>query len=115
MKIEAIEEFDENHDPFMPIVTNVRSLQPKNKSLKSVWVNSLGQNTVTVKGNQMIVSGPDFDEAQVIAKQLSSGVSRLATLNGRQVLISFSSTMVNVNQQQQQEQLQQQTAQKSQK
>ena len=48
-------------------------------------VNSLGQNTVTFKGNEMIVSGPDFDEAQVIAKQLSSGASRLATLNGRQV------------------------------
>ena len=140
----------------MPIVTNVRSLQPENESLKLIReaieeineilaekfkkeseieltegkekeenlaplsfltdqkymleVNSLGQNTVTLKDNQMIVSGPDFDEAQVIAKQLSSGASRLATLNGRQVLISFSSTMVNVNQQ-----LQRQTAQKSQK
>ena len=36
MKIEPIEEFDENHDPFMPIVTNVRSLQPKNESLKLI-------------------------------------------------------------------------------
>ena len=36
MKIEPIEEFDENHDSFMPIVTNVRSLQPENESLKLI-------------------------------------------------------------------------------
>ena len=37
----------------------------------------------------MIVSGPDTIQAQLIAKQLSSGAIRLATLNGgEQVLLS---------------------------
>ena len=67
---------------------------------------SLGQNTVTLKGNQMIVSGPDIAQAQLIAKQLSSGAARLATLNGKQVLISTTPTVIN----QQQQQATQQTA-----
>ncbi len=60
-----------------------------------VEVKSLGQNTVTVKGNQMIVSGPDIAQAQQIAKQLSSGAAKLATLNGKQVLISTQPTVIN--------------------
>lgn len=63
-----------------------------------VEVKSLGQNTVTFKGNQMIVSGPDVTQAQLIAKQLSSGAARLATLGGKQVLIS--TTQVQQHQQQ---------------
>ena len=56
----------------------------------------------------MIVSGPDIAQAQLIAKQLSSGAARLATLNGKQVLISTTPTVI--NQQQQQQQATQQTA-----
>ena len=62
---------------------------------------------MTLKGNQMIVSGPDIAQAQLIAKQLSSGAARLATLNGKQVLISTTPTVIN---QQQQQQATQQTA-----
>jgi nucleosome-remodeling factor subunit BPTF len=51
-------------------------------------VKPLGANSVTFKGHQMIVSGPDMAQAQSIAKQLSSGAARLATYNGKQVLIS---------------------------
>ena len=51
-------------------------------------VKPLGQNSVTFKGTQMIVSGPDMAQAQAIAKQLSSGQARLASYNGKQVLIS---------------------------
>lgn len=58
-----------------------------------VEVKSLGQNTVTIKGNQMIVSGPDIAQAQQIAKQLSTGAAKLATLNGKQVLISTQPTV----------------------
>lgn len=53
-----------------------------------VEVKSLGSNTVTFKGNQMIVSGPDVAQAQLIAKQLSSGQAKLAMIGGKQVLIS---------------------------
>ena len=60
-----------------------------------VEVKSLGQNTVTFKGNQMIVSGPDVAQAQQIARQLSSGAAKLATLNGKQVLISTQPTVMN--------------------
>ena len=60
---------------------------------------------MTLKGNQMIVSGPDIAQAQLIAKQLSSGAARLATLNGKQVLISTTPTVIN-----QQQQATQQTA-----
>lgn len=59
-----------------------------------VEVKALGPNVVQFKGNQMIVSGPDVQQAQLIAKQLSSGAARLATLGGKQVLIS-TSAMVN--------------------
>ena len=55
-----------------------------------VEVKALGPNVVQFKGNQMIVSGPDVQQAQLIAKQLSSGAARLATLGGKQVLISTS-------------------------
>ena len=51
-------------------------------------VKPLGQNSVTFKGTQMIVSGPDMAQAQAIAKQLSTGQARLASYNGKQVLIS---------------------------
>ena len=53
-----------------------------------VEVKSLGQNTVTYRNGQMIVSGPDVTQAQEIAKQLASGQARLATLGGKQVLVS---------------------------
>ena len=43
----------------------------------------------------MIVSGPDIAHAQLIAKQLSSGAVRLATLNGKHVLISTTPTVRN--------------------
>ena len=59
----------------------------------------------------MIVSGPDIAQAQLIAKQLSSGAARLATLNGKQVLISTTPTVINQQQQQQQQQVQQPTQQ----
>ena len=49
----------------------------------------------------MIVSGPDIAQAQLIAKQLSTGAARLATLNGKQVLISTTPTAINQQQQQQ--------------
>ena len=52
-----------------------------------VNVKPLGNNVVTFKGNQMIVSGPNVAEAQAVAKQLSSGAARLANLNGKQVQI----------------------------
>ena len=59
-----------------------------------VEVKSLGQNTVTFRGQQMIVSGPDIAQAQLIAKQLSSGAVKLATLSGKQVLISTQPSVV---------------------
>ena len=43
----------------------------------------------------MIVSGPDIAQVQLIAEQLSSGAVRLATLNGKQVLISTTPTVIN--------------------
>ena len=68
------------------------------KSTKYVEVKSLGLNTVTSKGNQMIVSGPDIAQAQQIAKQLSTGAAKLATLNGKQVLISTQPTVISQTQ-----------------
>ena len=60
-----------------------------------VEVKSLGQNTVTFKGNQMIVSGPEIAQAQQIANQLSTGAAKLATLNGKHVLILTQPTVIN--------------------
>ena len=88
----------------LPTLT-IGTVQTQNPSgqKQMIEIKSLDQNTITLKGNQMIVSGPDTAQAQLIAKQLSSGAARLATLNGKQVLISTLPTEVN----QQQQQLQQ--------
>ena len=70
--------------------SNVTTASPTNTPKQMVEVKALGPNVVQFKGNQMIVSGPDVQQAQLIAKQLSSGAARLATLGGKQVLISTS-------------------------
>ncbi|XP_040567508.1 nucleosome-remodeling factor subunit NURF301 [Lepeophtheirus salmonis] len=61
--------------------------QSPNQKSQTVSVMSLGSNTVTFRGNQMIVSGPDQAQAQLIAKHLSSGTARLGNIGGKQVLI----------------------------
>ena len=78
--------------PLTPTIGTVQAQNPQGQK-QMVEVKSLGQNTVTFKGNQMIVSGPDIAQAQLIAKQLSSGAAKLATLNGKQVLISTQPTV----------------------
>ena len=70
-----------------PTIGTIQAQNPQGQK-QMVGVKSLGLNTVTFKGNQMIVSGPVIAQAQLIAKQLSSGAAKLATLNGKQVLIS---------------------------
>ncbi len=55
-----------------------------NSGKQMVEVKTLGANTVSFKGHQMIVSGPDVAQAQAIANQLSTGQARLATLGGKQ-------------------------------
>ena len=74
----------------------VQPQQPK----QMVEVKTLGQNVVSFKGNQMIVQGPDIAQAQQIARQLASGSARLAMLNGKQVLVSTTSTIIQQQQQQ---------------
>ena len=72
-----------------PPVTSAPATAPGTPAGKQVMeVKPLGPNSVTFKGTQMIVSGPDMAQAQAIAKQLSSGQARLASYNGKQVLIS---------------------------
>ena len=73
-----------------PLATNAATVAaPGTPGGKQVMeVKPLGQNSVTFKGTQMIVSGPDMAQAQAIAKQLSTGQARLASYNGKQVLIS---------------------------
>ena len=61
---------------------------PKTPGGKQVMeVKSLGQNSVTFKETQMIVSGPNMAQVQAITMQLSTGQARLASYNGKQVLI----------------------------
>ena len=61
----------------------------KTKLCLQIVIKPLGQNSVTFKGTQMIVSGPDMAQAKAIAKELSTGQGRLASYNGEQVLISM--------------------------
>ena len=56
--------------PQTPTIGTVQAQNPQGQK-QMVEVKSLGQNTVTFKGNQMIVSGPDIAQAQLIAKQVS--------------------------------------------
>jgi nucleosome-remodeling factor subunit BPTF len=81
-----------------PTIIQQQQQQP---AKQMVEVKTLGANTVTFKNQQMIVSGPDVAQAQAIANQLSTGAARLATLGGKQVLISTTSASA-VQQQQQQ-------------
>jgi len=55
-----------------------------------VGIQSLGAYTVTINHGQLMVQGPDHAAATVIAQQLSSGQAKLATLGGRQVLLTTS-------------------------
>ena len=55
--------------PLTPTIGTVQAQNPQGQK-QMVEVKSLGQNTVTFKGNQMIVSGPDIAQAQLIAKQV---------------------------------------------
>ena len=55
--------------PQTPTIGTVQAQNPQGQK-QMVEVKSLGQNTVTFKGNQMIVSGPDIAQAQLIAKQV---------------------------------------------
>ena len=50
-------------------------------------VQSLGNNTVTTQGRQLIVKGPDLEATRTIAKMLASGETKLGNLNGKQVLL----------------------------
>ena len=63
----------------------------------STILQSLGQNKVTLKGGKMIVSGPNLSQSQFIEKQLKSG-ARLAIVNGKQVLVSTTPTVINQQQ-----------------
>ena len=54
---------------------------------KVVGIQSLGNNTVTIKDGQLIVQGPDHEAATGIAKKLASGEAKLGNVNGKQVLV----------------------------
>ena len=51
--------------PQTPTIGTVQAQNPQGQKRAS-----LGENTVTFRGNQMIVSGPDIAQAQLIAKQV---------------------------------------------
>merc|ERR1719462_566355 len=53
-----------------------------------VGIQSLGDITVTIKNGQLIVQGPDHAAATQIVQLLSTGVAKLANLNGKQVLVT---------------------------
>jgi nucleosome-remodeling factor subunit BPTF len=92
-----------------PQITSTTPTPAVQQPKQMVEVKTLGQNVVSFKGSQMIVQGPDIAQAQHIARQLSSGAARLAMLNGKQVLISTTPTII--QQPQQQQTVQQQTVQ----
>ena len=54
---------------------------------KVVGIQSLGNNTVTIKDGRLIVQGPDHAEATAIAKQLATGQAKLGNVGGKQVLV----------------------------
>ena len=58
---------------------------------KVVSIQSLGNNTVTIKDGQLIVRGPDHTEATAIAKQLATGQANLGNVGGKQVLVMLGS------------------------
>ena len=60
---------------------------PAGGKQKVVGIQSLGNNTVTIKDGQLIVQGPDHDAATAIAKQLASGQAKLGNVGGKQVLV----------------------------
>ena len=70
-----------------------------NKGGQLVGIQSLGQNTITVKDGQLIVQGPDHEAATNIARHLASGQAKLAHINGKQVLLITNPTQVQQQQQ----------------
>ena len=58
------------------------------KAKRVVGIRSLGAYTVTIKDGQLIIQGPDHAAAINIARLLSTGTTKLAYLDGKQVLLS---------------------------
>ena len=54
---------------------------------KVIGIQSLGNNTVTIKDGQLIVQGPDHAEATAIARKLAAGEAKLGNVGGKQVLV----------------------------
>ena len=84
-------------NPATPTVANISS---PNKGGQLVGIQSLGQNTITVKDGQLIVQGPDHEAATNIARHLASGQAKLAHINGKQVLLITNPSQVQQQQQQ---------------
>ena len=57
---------------------------PKNKI---IGIQSLGNNTVTIRESQLIVQGQNKDEAADIARKLVHGEAKLGNVCGKQVLV----------------------------
>ena len=66
---------------------SVTGATPTNSKQKVIGIKSLGNNTVTIKDGQLIVQGPDHEEATAVAKQLASGQAKLGNVAGKQVLV----------------------------
>ena len=69
------------------IASTAMAMGPKQKAVGVVGVQSLGNNTVTIKDRKLIVQGPDHAEATAIARKLVSDEAKLGSVGGQQVLV----------------------------
>ena len=54
---------------------------------KIIGIQSLGNNTVTIKDSKLIVQGQNKDEATDIARKIANGEAKLGNVCGKQVLV----------------------------
>ena len=66
---------------------NVGNSKASITAIPKYRVQSLGKNTVTTQGRQVIVKGPDREAARSIAKMLASKEAKLGNVKGKQVLL----------------------------
>ena len=87
-EMEMLEEQLENLERERQEAQTETKVASPNKQNMVVGIQSLGANNVTIKDKQLIVRGPDQAAATEIAQLLSTGAAKLATLDGKQVLLT---------------------------
>ena len=85
MKIEPRDEFDDNRGSFMPIVTNVQSLQVKNESPKPKLPSNTSKKSMNSSKHQAQALTPQLEQKVQIVRSVDGKLQVRGLLPGQQL------------------------------